>query len=486
MASKGSKSSGQDVASLAKLLDEQLSLFKKLTQEKVEEIEEQIEKLEDEDSVIFKFERILKGMDEKAMGKAIEQINDMLEKLHQEEWDTTRSDGDDDDGEESESDPEEEIEESDDDISIFSEGSANDILDVIDMEDELKLLIKKRDNEALQGFYTVLVRTARKYNMKMRKIEMFDSEEHLYREVVDLAKAIVRTGRNDSDDEEAMEGEAQAEDEAEKESYGFMVDDVIRELKDTIPTAPDFSGHSKKFKTYKKIVQLLEDHDERVEKIREKANEMEMFLPNEYDEPEEFEKLSVIFRNRLQNFLTREDVEEFMRGCDPEPVKLPNKRRIVDDDTPSKIQKVDGSNPDVEGMELSHVVQESTDVEKNESNFHYPILEEVETMYKEYMLEINSKLDEDSLALAEIRREQRSSDLIIDQKKFERLCREIAQDYKTDLIFDPDVFQALQTASEQYLVDMFEHTGLEAIHRHSQMIQPRDVQIVRRINGERS
>jgi histone H3/H4 len=43
-------------------------------------------------------------------------------------------------------------------------------------------------------------------------------------------------------------------------------------------------------------------------------------------------------------------------------------------------------------------------------------------------------------------------------------CREIAQDFKTDLRFQSNAVLALQEASEAYLVGLFEDTNLAAIH----------------------
>ena len=43
---------------------------------------------------------------------------------------------------------------------------------------------------------------------------------------------------------------------------------------------------------------------------------------------------------------------------------------------------------------------------------------------------------------------------------FQRLVREIAQDFKTDLRFQSSAVMALQEASEAYLVGLFEDTNL--------------------------
>ena len=89
-------------------------------------------------------------------------------------------------------------------------------------------------------------------------------------------------------------------------------------------------------------------------------------------------------------------------------------------------------------------------------------------------------------ALAEIRFQQRQTGLIINTLSFERLVREIAQDYKTDLMFEPESFEALQTAAEDYLIGLLQDTNLNAIHAGREHILPKDMQLARRVRGERS
>ncbi|KAG8515350.1 histone H3.3 [Galemys pyrenaicus] len=67
-----------------------------------------------------------------------------------------------------------------------------------------------------------------------------------------------------------------------------------------------------------------------------------------------------------------------------------------------------------------------------------------------------------------------------------RLVREIAQDFKTDLRFQSAAIGALQEASEAYLVGLFEDTNLCAIHAKRVTIMPKDIQLARRIRGERA
>ena len=74
-----------------------------------------------------------------------------------------------------------------------------------------------------------------------------------------------------------------------------------------------------------------------------------------------------------------------------------------------------------------------------------------------------------TVALREIRRFQKSTDLLIRRLPFQRLVREIAQEFKSDLRFQSSAVLAIQEAAEAYLVGLFEgvrvrcHRGLGAV-----------------------
>ena len=91
-----------------------------------------------------------------------------------------------------------------------------------------------------------------------------------------------------------------------------------------------------------------------------------------------------------------------------------------------------------------------------------------------------------TVALREIRKYQKSTELLIRKLPFQRLVREIAQDFKTDLRFQSTAILALQEAAESYLVGLFEDTNLCAIHAKRVTIMPKDIQLARRIRGERA
>ena len=89
-----------------------------------------------------------------------------------------------------------------------------------------------------------------------------------------------------------------------------------------------------------------------------------------------------------------------------------------------------------------------------------------------------------TVALREIRRYQKSTELLIRKLPFQRLVKEIAQDFRSDLRFQSHAIMALQEAAEAYLTSLFEDTNLCAIHAKRVTIMPKDMQLARRIRGE--
>lgn len=89
-----------------------------------------------------------------------------------------------------------------------------------------------------------------------------------------------------------------------------------------------------------------------------------------------------------------------------------------------------------------------------------------------------------TIALREIRRYQKSTDLLIRKRPFQRLAREIAQDIKQDCRFTPGALLAIQEASEAYLVMLFEDANLCAIHGRRVTITPRDIELARRLRKD--
>ena len=82
-----------------------------------------------------------------------------------------------------------------------------------------------------------------------------------------------------------------------------------------------------------------------------------------------------------------------------------------------------------------------------------------------------------TVVLREIRRYQRSSELLIRQIPFQRLVREIAQTHNPYLRFQSGAILALQESAEAYLVGLLEDSNLCAIHVKRVTIMPKDMQL---------
>ena len=114
-----------------------------------------------------------------------------------------------------------------------------------------------------------------------------------------------------------------------------------------------------------------------------------------------------------------------------------------------------------------------------------------------------------TVALREIRRYQKSTELLIRKLPFQRVVREIAEDYMSNLRFQSSAVMALQEAAEAFLVGLFEDANLCTIHgiynfckllfcqiilfqlffnvinsAKRVTVMPKDIQLARRIRGE--
>ena len=87
------------------------------------------------------------------------------------------------------------------------------------------------------------------------------------------------------------------------------------------------------------------------------------------------------------------------------------------------------------------------------------------------------------VALREIRRYQKTTQLLVKKLPFQRLVREIAQDVKTDIRFQSTAIMALQEASEAYLVGLFEDSNLCAIHTKRVTIMQKNIRLAKKIRG---
>ena len=98
------------------------------------------------------------------------------------------------------------------------------------------------------------------------------------------------------------------------------------------------------------------------------------------------------------------------------------------------------------------------------------------------------------VALREIRYYQRSTENLIKKTPFQKLIREISQEYRicpdgpgtpsVQAHFQSTAIAALQEAAENFIVGLFEDVNLLAIHARHVTIMPCDIWLALRIRGD--
>lgn len=90
-----------------------------------------------------------------------------------------------------------------------------------------------------------------------------------------------------------------------------------------------------------------------------------------------------------------------------------------------------------------------------------------------------------TVALREIRHYQNTTDLVIPKASFLRLVKEITHRMKPDFRMQTAAVAALQEAAEGHLVSLHEDSVLCALHAGRQTIMKKDLDLARRIRGEK-
>lgn len=90
-----------------------------------------------------------------------------------------------------------------------------------------------------------------------------------------------------------------------------------------------------------------------------------------------------------------------------------------------------------------------------------------------------------TVALREVKRAQRGTELLVQKAPFSRLVREIAESHKAGLRFQASAVAAIQEATESFVISLLSDSNLVALHANRVTAMPRDLQLVRRLRGER-
>ena len=90
-----------------------------------------------------------------------------------------------------------------------------------------------------------------------------------------------------------------------------------------------------------------------------------------------------------------------------------------------------------------------------------------------------------TVALRQVKKLQKSTELLIAKAPFSRLVREIAESHKAGLRFQSSAVAAIQEATESFVISLLGDANLTALHANRVTALPRDLQLVRRLRGER-
>ena len=89
-----------------------------------------------------------------------------------------------------------------------------------------------------------------------------------------------------------------------------------------------------------------------------------------------------------------------------------------------------------------------------------------------------------TVALREIRRYQRSTELLFRKLPFQRLVREVMQSiHRGELRIEGNALLAIQESAEAYLVHLFEDANLCALHANRVTLRPKDMLLAARIRA---
>ncbi|XP_052103474.1 uncharacterized protein LOC127736952 [Mytilus californianus] len=87
--------------------------------------------------------------------------------------------------------------------------------------------------------------------------------------------------------------------------------------------------------------------------------------------------------------------------------------------------------------------------------------------------------------LSEIRKFQRTTELLIPKVAFQRLVKEISHGLNAEIRFQSAALMALHEAAETYMTSLFKDANLCTVHAKRATIMSKDIQLALRIRGER-
>ncbi len=101
-------------------------------------------------------------------------------------------------------------------------------------------------------------------------------------------------------------------------------------------------------------------------------------------------------------------------------------------------------------------IDEFDEKQEEFKNLYDKMTPEQKEVYKKWELEYETKLEKEYITINLIRDEQQNTDLIFDKNVIKKLVNEIAPDYNSNINFTQNALEAIQTAAEAYLIELYE------------------------------
>lgn len=91
-----------------------------------------------------------------------------------------------------------------------------------------------------------------------------------------------------------------------------------------------------------------------------------------------------------------------------------------------------------------------------------------------------------TVALREVRKYQQSTDMLIQRAPFRRLVREIVSTFKDTIRMSSSALEAIQEATEGYIVNVLNDANLCTIHAKRVTLFTKDLHLALRLRGDRN
>ena len=168
-----------------------------------------------------------------------------------------------------------------------------------------------------------------------------------------------------------------------------------------------------------------------------------------------------------------------------------------DNNYDTKLKVKDEEQEEESEEELGELEDYETDIDSNEPYSEYSDsdleedndIQELEDSLLDTELneqndsESESEMNEDKI-IKEIFYLQNTTHNLIPRKQFKLLCYEVLQDFAVDHYFSTDAIDAIQTASEAYMIEVFQKSNEISINGKRKTIQPKDMNFAKRYRTE--